>query len=59
MQPGKKRVCLELSKEVVKKVNLELVKTYGSTFGHFTQTVEDSLILWVEKQKLQTKVKLD
>lgn len=51
IKPDKKKVCLELSKEVVKKVNLELVKIYGNTFGHFTQTVEDGLILWIEKQK--------
>lgn len=53
MKPGKKKVCLELSKEVVKKVNFELVRIYGNTFGHFTQTVEDGLILWIEKQKVE------
>lgn len=52
MKSGKKKVCLELSKDIVKKVNMELVKIHGSTFGHFTQTVEDGLILWVEKQKV-------
>ena len=51
MKPGNKKVCLELSKEVVKKVNFELVRIYGNTYGHFTQTVEDGLILWIEKQK--------
>lgn len=51
LKPGKKKVCLELSKEVVKKVNFELVRIYGNTFGHFTQTVEDGLILWIENQK--------
>lgn len=35
IKPGKKKVCLELSKKVVKNVNFELVKIYGSHFGHF------------------------
>jgi len=54
IKPGKKKVCLELSKEVVKQVNLELVRIHGNTFGHFTQTVEDGLVLWIEKQKTST-----
>lgn len=47
----KKKVSLDLSKDIVKEVNLVLVKIHGSTFGHFTRTVEEGLILWVEKQK--------
>lgn len=54
MNPNKRRVSLELSKEVVKKVNLNLVETYGSSFGHFTRTVEAGLILWLEKQEGST-----
>ncbi|MBA7516657.1 hypothetical protein ES705_08705 [subsurface metagenome] len=54
LKPGKKKVCLELSKEVVKKVNFELVRIYGNTFGHFTQTVEDGLVLWIKQQKDST-----
>ena len=48
---GKKQTCLELSEELVKKVNLKLVKIHGRTFGYFTKTVEDGLNLWLEQQK--------
>ena len=54
MKPGRKKFFLELSEKVVKDVNLELVKIYGRTYGHFARTVEDGLVLWVEKQRVST-----
>lgn len=51
-KPDKKKVCLDLSKDLLKEVNLELVKINGSTFGYFTKTVEAGLRLWLEQQEI-------
>lgn len=47
----KQKICIEISKELFKKTNLELVKMYGNSFGHFTKTVEAGLELWLQKQE--------
>ena len=47
----KQKICIEISKEVFKKTNLELVKMYGNSFGHFTKTVEAGLKLWLQEQE--------
>jgi len=47
----KQKICIEISKEVFKKTNLELVKLYGNSFGHFTKTVETGLKLWLKEQE--------
>ncbi len=46
----KQKICIEISRELFKNVNLELVKLYGNSFGHFTKTVENGLNLWLENQ---------
>ncbi len=47
----KQKICTEISKELFKKINLELVKLYGNSFGHFTKTVEEGLKLWLQEQE--------
>lgn len=47
----KQKICIEISKEIFKKTNLELVKMYGNSFGHFTKTVEAGLNLWLHEQE--------
>ena len=47
----KQKICIEISKEVFKKTNLELVKMYGNSFGHFTKTVEAGLKMWLQEQE--------
>jgi hypothetical protein len=36
--------------ELFQRVNFELVRFYGNSFGHFTKTVEIGLSLWLEQQ---------
>jgi len=47
----KQKICIEISKELFKKTNLELVKKYANSFGHFTKTVEAGLRLWLQEQE--------
>ncbi|MGV9206125.1 MAG: hypothetical protein ACOC44_19125 [Promethearchaeia archaeon] len=46
----KKNLNLSISSDLLKKVNLSLVREFGNTFGHISTTVEDALKLWLEKR---------
>ncbi len=49
----KKQICIKVSKDVLEKLNHELVNQYSNVFGHISESVEEGILLWLDKQNLK------
>jgi len=47
----KKKFCLEVSKELYKKLQGTIVYKFGSTYGNIRIAIEEGIAMWIKEQQ--------
>lgn len=47
----KKKICIEIDKELYKDLQRELVEKYGKTFGKIRVALQEGIKMWIKKEK--------
>jgi len=47
----KKKICLEISKELYKDFNKAIIDKYGNVYGHISKCLEEGIELWLKLQR--------
>jgi translation initiation factor 2 alpha subunit (eIF-2alpha) len=51
MTESKTRICLDVSEDVYKEFNMQILEKYGKIYGHLGKTVEEGMRLWIKNQQ--------
>ena len=47
----KKKICLEVSESLYKKLQGTIVDKFGSTYGNIRIAVEEGIAMWIKEQQ--------
>ena len=45
------KMCLEIPKDLYKKLNIAIINKHGKVYGHIKESIVEGIKLWLEKEK--------